>query len=104
MAIGLTAEAASDGSLAGGFSLNFSLDPNHGLRLSRQLLAGAGAIRALVYRDANDNGLRDPGEPLEQGAQITTGTRTIEKPTGADGSVLVGGLTTFVPVPSESTR
>ena len=99
LALGLTAEAATDGALAGGFSLNFSLDPGQGLRLSRQLLAGAGAIRARVYRDLNDNGLRDPSEPLEQGAQITTGTRTIEKPTGADGSVLVGGLTTFVPVP-----
>ena len=98
MALAVTGEAASDGSVALGFNLNFSLDPNRGLNLQRQLLAGAGAVHARVYRDMNDNGLRDPSEPFEQGALITTGTRTVEKPTDAKGSVTVGGLATFTPI------
>ena len=98
MAVALTGEAASDGSVALGVNLNFSLDPTHGFSMSRQPLAGAGAIRALVYRDLNDNGVRDPDEPREKGALITTGARPIQKPTDAKGGVLVGGLATFVPV------
>ena len=34
-----------------------------------------GCVHALVYRDLNDNGVHDPGEPLEKGALVTTGTR-----------------------------
>jgi hypothetical protein len=98
MALTLTGEAATDGSLAVGMNLNFSLDPNHGLTLSRQPLAGAGAIRARVYRDLNDNGMRDEAEPLEKGALVTTGTRVADRPTDSKGSVLVGGLTTYAPV------
>jgi hypothetical protein len=98
MALTLTGEAATDGSVAVGMNLNFSLDPNHGLMLSRQPLAGAGAIRARVYRDLNDNGMRDQAEPLEKGALITTGTRVAERPTDVRGSVLVGGLATYIPV------
>ena len=57
--LALTAEAASDGSLAFGFNLNFSLDPNQGLFFSRKPLAQAGSVRATVYRDLNDNGVHD---------------------------------------------
>jgi hypothetical protein len=98
MAVALTGEAASDGSVALGINLNFSLDPTHGFAMSRQPIAGAGAIRALVYRDLNDNGVRDPDEPREKGALITTGTRAIEKPTDSKGNVLVAGLSTYTPV------
>jgi hypothetical protein len=98
MAVAVTGEAASDGSLALGLNLNFSLDPRRGLQLSRQPLAAAGAVHARVYRDLNDNGLRDPTEPLEKGALITTGSRLSERPTNAKGTVLVGGLSTFTPV------
>ena len=98
MALTLTGEAATDGSVAVGLNLNFSLDPSHGLSLSRLPLAGAGAIRARVYRDLNDNGVRDPFEPFEKGAVVTTGTRTVERPTDAQGTVLVGGLTAYQPV------
>ena len=98
MAIALTGEAATDGSVAFGVNLNFSLDPSHGFSLSRRPLAQAGAVRALVYRDLNDNGIRDSGEPLEKGAVVTTGTVQSEEPTDARGTVTVGGLTAYAPV------
>jgi len=98
MAVAVTGEASSDGSLALGLNLNFSLNPGGGLKLSRRPLAAAGAVNARVYRDLNDNGVRDPSEPLEKGALITTGRRLSEKATDASGSVLVGGLATFTPV------
>jgi hypothetical protein len=98
MAIALTGEAASDGSVAFGVNLNFSLDPNHGFHMSRQPLAQQGEVHAVVYRDLNDNGVRDGAEPLEKGALITTGTRQADRPTDAEGSVIVGGLAPFQPI------
>lgn len=98
MALAVTAEAASDGSVAAGLNLNFSLDPKLGFSFSRQPLAAAGAVRARVYRDRNDNGVRDESEPWEKGALVTTGTRVTEKPTDDRGSVLIGGLATFTPL------
>lgn len=98
MALSVTGEAATDGSVAVGFNLNFSLDPNHGFSLSREPLAAAGAIRASVYRDRNDNGVRDADEPFEKGALVTTGMRLANKPTDDRGSVLVAGLPTYTPV------
>ena len=97
-AVALTGEAATDGSVAFGINLNFSLDPARGFMLSRRPLAQAGEVDALVYRDVNDNGIRDPGEPVEKGAVVTTGTHQSEKATGADGTVLVDGLSPFQPI------
>ena len=73
-AVALTGEAATDGSVAFGLNLNFSLDPGHGFSLSRRPLARPARSARTVYRDLNDNGLHDPSEPLEKGALITTGT------------------------------
>ncbi|MEO6359864.1 MAG: hypothetical protein ABIO43_04715, partial [Sphingomicrobium sp.] len=98
MAIALTGEAATDGSIAAGVNLIFSIDPSSGLRFSRRPLAGAGVVRARVYRDLNDNGAWDKGEPPEKGALITTGRRPSDKATDAQGAVLVGGLGTFDPI------
>ncbi len=98
LALALTGEAATDGSLAVGLNLNFSLDPSHGLSLSRERLAGAGSIRARVYRDLNDNGVADPGEPFEQGAVVTAGRTVAERPTDSKGTVLVAGLATYMPI------
>jgi hypothetical protein len=98
MAVAVTGEAASDGSVAVGFNLNFSMDSGRGLQLIRQPLANAGAIRANVYRDLNDNGHRDAGEPYEKGAFVTTGPRLAERKTDANGNVLVAGLSAYVPV------
>ena len=98
LSLAVTGEAATDGSVAVGLNLNFSLDPSQGISLSRQRLAAAGAVRARVYRDRNDNGVRDPSEPFEKGALITTGTRLSESPTDDRGTVLVGGLQTYRPL------
>ena len=98
MALALTGEAATDGSVAFGFNLSFSLDVNSGIRMSRQPLAGAGAVHARVYRDLNDNGVREPSEPFEKGALVTTGRRASDRPTDERGAVLVGGLATYTPV------
>jgi len=98
LALAVTGEAASDGSVAIGFNLNFSLDPSHGLSLSRKPLAGAGSVRARVYRDLNDNGVADPGEPFEKGALVTAGTSVAEKPTDSKGMVMLAGLPTFSPL------
>jgi hypothetical protein len=98
MGIALTGEAATDGSIAVGLNLNFSLDARHGITMSRRPLAGAGVVRGLVYRDLNDNGVHDPSEPLEKGVLLTTGTRLAERPTDSRGSVTIGGLTAFTPV------
>jgi hypothetical protein len=98
MAVSVTGEAATDGALALGFNLNFSLDPNRGFGLSRQTLANAGAVRARVYRDLNDNGRRVFDEPLENGALITTGSRLAEHGTDVHGEVMVAGLANYVPV------
>ncbi|MEA2351558.1 MAG: hypothetical protein QOG86_2499, partial [Thermoleophilaceae bacterium] len=98
-ALALTGEATTKGDLAVGFNLNFSLDPRHGLTLSRRPLAEGGMVHATVFRDVNDNGQLDPGEPLEKGALVTTGSRQAQRKTDGKGSVTIGGLTAFVPVP-----
>src|SRR5439155_24202557 len=98
-ALALTGEATTKGDLALGFNLNFSLDPRHGLTVSRRPLAEGGMVHATVFRDLNDNGQLDAGEPLEKGALITTGSRQAERKTDGKGSVTIGGLTAFVPVP-----
>jgi len=95
MAVALTGEVATDGSVALGVNLNFSLDPRHGLAISRRPLAQAGEVHAVVYRDLNDNGVHDPSEPFEKGALVTTGTIQSDRPTDGNGSVIVGGLTAF---------
>jgi len=99
LALSLSGEAASNGAVAVGFNLNFSLDPRRGFTMSRRPLAEGGMIHATVFRDVNDNGVLDPGEPLEKGALITTGARQAERKTDAKGSVTVGGLAPYMPIP-----
>ena len=98
MAVALTGEAASDGSVAFGVNLNFSLDASHRFMLSRRPIAQAGEVRAHVYRDLNDNGALDPGEPSEKDAIVTTGTQQAERPTDSRGATLVGGLAPYQPI------
>ncbi|HYC95604.1 MAG TPA: carboxypeptidase-like regulatory domain-containing protein, partial [Sphingomicrobium sp.] len=86
-------EGGTDGSFAAGLNLNFSLDASRGgLKLTSQRLASTGSVEARVYRDLNDNGARDHGEPWEKGALITTGRKVSEDSTNQHGVVRVGGL------------
>ena len=98
-ALAVTGEAATDGAVAVGFNLNFSIDPRHGFTLSRRPLAEGGMVHATVFQDLNDNGVHDPGEPFEKGALVTTGTAQSERRTDAKGTVTVGGLSPYVAVP-----
>ena len=95
----LSVEGASDGSVAAGLGLSFSLGASGGRpRFSREPLAAAGNIEATVYRDLDGDGRRDPGEPAEADAVITAGLRLAEQPTDAGGRVRVAGLQTYRPV------
>ena len=99
LAAAASVEAGTDGSFAGGVNLNFSLDSSRGgFKLTNQRLASTGSVEARVYRDINDNGVRDLAEPWEEGALITTGQRVSEEKTGKDGSVRVGGLQPYLAV------
>ncbi|HEU0310284.1 MAG TPA: hypothetical protein VFR36_03570, partial [Sphingomicrobium sp.] len=92
-------EAGTDGSVAAGVNLNFSLDSGSGgFKLTNQRLATTGTVDARVYRDLNDNGIRDHGEPWEKGALITTGQRVSEEATDGYGRVRVGGLQPYQPI------
>jgi hypothetical protein len=92
-------EAGTDGSVAAGVSLNFSLDPSvGGMRLTSQKLATMGSVEARIYRDLNDNGHRDLSEPWEKGASITTGQRVSEQVSDNQGLVRVDGLQPYRPI------
>jgi hypothetical protein len=93
LAAAASIEASTDGSVAAGINLNFSLDSSRGgINLTRQRLASSGSVEARVYRDLNDNGVHDLPEPWEKGALITTGRRVSEDSTDQNGRVRVGGL------------
>ncbi|AYJ86630.1 carboxypeptidase regulatory-like domain-containing protein [Sphingomonas paeninsulae] len=102
MAVSASGEAASDGSLAAGLSVAFSLGPDPrasgGVRLTSDKLASHGSTLVRVYRDINGNGIRDPGEPLEKNVQISAGRIPVESVTDANGEVIVDGLEPFQPV------
>ncbi len=99
VAAAASVEAASDGSFAVGLNLNFSLDRGAtGMRFSREPLAGSGRVEARVYRDLNDNGVRDGAEPWEAGAVITAGMGIADRPSDKNGNVRVTGLTPYRPV------
>ncbi|HEY0628467.1 MAG TPA: hypothetical protein VGD23_03980, partial [Sphingomicrobium sp.] len=96
LAAAASIEAGTDGSFAAGLNLNFSLDSSRGgMKLTNQRLATTGSVEARVYRDVNDNGVRDGSEPWEQGALITTGRRVSEETTDRNGVVRVGGLVPY---------
>ena len=99
LAAAASIEAGTDGSFAAGINLNFSLDASAGgFKLTSQRLASTGSVEARVYRDLNDNGVRDGAEPWEEGASLTTGQRVSEQATDKRGVVRVGGLQPFQPI------
>ncbi|QIK96983.1 hypothetical protein G7076_11620 [Sphingomonas sp. HDW15A] len=99
MAVSITGEAASDGSVAAGVSLNFAMDPFQGnWRPTRQRLATTGLVKARVFEDLNENGRRDKDEPAAAEAFVTTGLKLADRPTDKNGTTLIGGLAPYVPV------
>ena len=97
--VALTGEVASDGAVAAGVSLNFSLDPFRGnFRPTSEKLASSGAVKARVFEDLNENGRLDPGEPVEARALITAGMRASDRETNKLGEVTLGSLAPYVPL------
>lgn len=94
-------EAASDGSFAAGLNLAFSIGPdprNGNIRLTNERLATNGQVLATVFRDQNRDGIRQPGEPLEQEVELTAGLAVAVQPTDERGRALIDGLRPFQPV------
>lgn len=96
-----TVEARSDGAVAAGLNLAFSLGANprgSGLRVTSRSLATQGQAVARVYRDTNGDGVRQAGEPFEKDVQITAGRVSVDALTGDDGQVVIDGLEPYQPV------
>ncbi len=94
-------EAASDGSIAAGLNLAFSLGPNPhggGIRVASEKLASAGQAFALVYQDENADGIRQPDEPVQKEVELTAGTVGKGLPTDVQGRTVIEGLQPFEPV------
>ena len=51
-----------------------------------------------VFRDLNNDGVRQPGEPYEQGVQITTGRAPVNDPTDENGIAVADGLAPYRPI------
>ena len=99
MGVALTGEVGSDGSVAAGVSLNFSMDPFRGnFRPTSQKLASSGAVKARVFEDLNENGRLDAGEPVAAKALITAGMRASDRETDKNGEVTLGSLAPYVPL------
>lgn len=95
-------EAGSDGSLAGGLNLAFSLGPDPtgrgGVRMTPDRLAVQGQAVARVYRDLNGDGRRQAGEPFEKNVRLAAGRAPVERLTGRDGQVVIDSLEPYQPV------
>lgn len=101
-ALTASGEIASDGAVAAGLSLAFSIgpDPREGrsFRVTSEKLASHGSTLVRVYRDANGNGRRDPDEVGEKGVQLAAGRIPVDALTDAHGEVVIDGLEPFQPI------
>lgn len=101
-ALSATGEVASDGSVAAGLNLAFSLGPNPraggGIRISSEKLASRGSALVRVYRDLNTNGRHDFDEPWEKDVGVTAGRIVVDSPTDVRGEAVIDGLEPFQPV------
>ncbi|MEP3225288.1 MAG: carboxypeptidase regulatory-like domain-containing protein [Parasphingorhabdus sp.] len=96
-----SAEAATDGSVAAGLNVAFSFgpDPRNGkFRFSNNKLANSGQALAIVYRDENRDGKRQPDEQLVENVELTAGQSTALTPTDASGKSIIDNLEPFRPV------
>ena len=94
-------EAASDGSVAAGLNLAFSLGPNPqsgGIRVASEKLASSGQAFALVFQDENADGVRQPNEPVQKEVELTAGLSGRGLPTDANGRTVIDGLQPFEPI------
>jgi hypothetical protein len=101
LALTASAEAATDGSVAAGLNIAFSLGPDPrsgGIRITSEKLASRGTALVRVYRDLNANGRHDFAEPWEKDVAVTAGRVPVDLPTNARGEALVDGLEPFQPV------
>lgn len=97
----VTGEAATDGSVAAGLNLAFSLGPDPfrgGFRFASEKLAATGTTLARVYRDQNGDGVRQPGEPFAPEVQIKVGRSPIAELTGKSGEVMIDNLEPHRPI------
>jgi hypothetical protein len=94
-------EGATDGAVAAGLDLAFSLGRNPrggGLRVTSDRLATQGQAVARVFRDLNGDGRWQPSEPQEKDVQLSAGRVPVARLTGADGVVLIDALEPFQPI------
>jgi hypothetical protein len=93
-------EVATDGAVAAGLNLAFSIgpDPRGGFRVASEKLAATGQALAIVYQDENGDGIRQPGELLEANVELTAGLNGRGLPTDKNGGSMIDGLEPFKPV------
>lgn len=100
-ALSATGEFSTDRSVAAGLNLAFSLGRNptgHGLRLTSEKQATLGSVVTRVFRDTNNDGSYQAGEPLEPGVKIAIGKVPTSRSTGMNGLATINSLTPFQPV------
>ncbi len=94
-------EGASDGSVAAGINLSFSLGPKpngRGIRLTSNKLAVTGQAFATVFHDDNGDGIRQDNERIEKDVELTTGVSGSSNPTDENGETIIDGLQPFEPI------
>lgn len=94
-------EAATDGSVAAGLNLAFSLGPDPhkgGVRVASDKLASSGQAFAVVFQDENADGIRQPNEPVQKEVELTAGMTGRGLPTDAQGQTVIDGLQPYEPI------
>ncbi|MFN0046179.1 MAG: collagen binding domain-containing protein [Sphingorhabdus sp.] len=94
-------EVASDGSVAAGVNLAFSIGPDPhkgGMRFASEKLASAGQAFAVVFHDENADGKRQAGETVQKEVELTAGLSARGPPTDAQGRTVIDGLQPYEPV------
>lgn len=94
-------EIASDGSVAAGVNLAFSIGPDPhkgGMRFASEKLASAGQAFAVVFHDENADGIRQAGETVQKEVELTAGLSARGPPTDAQGRTVIDGLQPYEPV------
>ena len=93
-------EGATDGAMAAGLNLAFSIgpDPRGGFRIASDKLASSGQVLAVVFHDRNGDGIRQDDEPTEKAVEITAGLSGQGPPTDARGASFIDNLQPFKPI------